>query len=214
MDAATPPDTWRNRLISTDYSCESSRVSSIRLFLLGSFDERGPLHGHALRLLAEEEHIDEWADVTPGALYGAIKRLASDGLIAALRVEREGNYPERQVYEITDDGRAALRAIRAEALATIVYRPDPFDLGMARLGLENLDELQDTLETRLAEFRARLEADAVRQKQIAHYLTPTERHIVRHDSYRLRAEIEWHEELLRVLPEILADELSRKGPQQ
>lgn len=172
------------------------------------------MHGHAVRLLAEEEHIDEWADVSPGAIYGAIKRLAADGLIAGVRVEREGNYPERQVYEITDAGREALRGIRADALAAIVYRTDPFDLAMARLGAENLDGLRTTLEARLAELRSRLEADERKQARIAQYLTLTERHIVRHDSFRLAGEIAWHEELLRVLPEILADELSRKGHQQ
>jgi len=186
-------------------------VSSIRLFILGSLAERGPMHGHALRLLADEEHIAEWADVTPGAIYGAIKRLAAEGLIDALRVEREGNYPERQVYEITDAGHESLTAIRLEALETIVYRPDPFDLGMARLGPENLPGVRDVLEARLAEFRARLEAEKSHQDRIGKYLTLTEKHVVRHDWHRLQAEIDYHEELLTALPEILHDETSRKG---
>lgn len=29
------------------------------------------MHGHQLRLLAEEEHIDLWTDITVGGLYGA-----------------------------------------------------------------------------------------------------------------------------------------------
>lgn len=186
-------------------------MSSIRLFVLGTFAERGPLHGHALRLVADEEHIDEWADVTPGALYGAIKRLAQEGLIAPVRVEREGNYPERQVYEITVEGHEALRAIRAAALTEIVYRPDPFDLAMSRLGTENLDSLGETLHERLAELRARLEADEIRAERIAQFLTLTERHVVRHDIHRLRGEIAWHEELLAALPAILDDERTRKA---
>ena len=187
-------------------------MSSIRLFVLGTFAERGPLHGHALRLVAEEEHIDEWADVTPGAIYGAIKRLAQEGLIAPVRVEREGNYPERQVYEITAEGTEALRDIRAEALAEIIYRPDPFDLAMSRLGPENLESLAETIQDRLAEFRARLEADEIQAGRIAQYLTITEQHVVRHDLHRLRGEIAWHEELLAALPAILDDERSRKAP--
>ena len=186
-------------------------MSSIRLFVLGTFAERGPLHGHALRLIADEEHIDEWADVTPGAIYGAIKRLALEGLIAPVRVEREGNYPERQVYEITGEGRDALRDIRAAALVDIVYRPDPFDLAMARLGTENLDSLEETLQARLAELRARLDADQIQSERIAQYLTLTEQHVVRHDRHRLLGEISWHEELLAALPQILDDERSRKG---
>jgi DNA-binding PadR family transcriptional regulator len=187
-------------------------VSSIRLFILGSLEERGAMHGHALRLLAEEEHIDEWADVTPGAIYGAFKRLAAEELIEPVRLEREGNYPERQVYAITAAGRASLTEIRHEALATIAYRNDPFDLALARLGVENVDDLRDVLEARLAEFRARLEHEQRHVERIAQYLTLTEKHVMRHDTHRLRAEIAYHEELLGALPEIIADEKSRKAP--
>jgi len=189
-------------------------VSSIRLFILGSLEERGAMHGHALRLLAEEEHIDEWADVTPGAIYGAFKRLAAEGLIEPVRLEREGKYPERQVYGITATGRAALTEIRHEALAAIAYRNDPFDLAFARLGVENIDGIRDVLETRLAEFRARLDHEQTHLERIGQYLTLTEKHVMRHDAHRLRAEIAYHEELLGALPEIVADEKSRKAPQK
>jgi DNA-binding PadR family transcriptional regulator len=189
-------------------------VSSIRLFILGSLEERGAMHGHALRLLADEEHIDEWADVTPGAIYGAFKRLAAEELIEPLRLEREGNYPERQVYAITEAGRASLTEIREEALVTIAYRNDPFDLAMARLGVENIDNIHDVLETRLAEFRARLEHEELHLTHIAQYLSVTEKHVMRHDTHRLRAEIGYHEELLGALPEIIDDEKSRKGISQ
>ena len=38
------------------------------------------MHGHGLLLLAEEEHIDLWTDFASSAVYGAIKRLATEGL--------------------------------------------------------------------------------------------------------------------------------------
>ena len=186
-------------------------MSSIRLFILGSLDERGPMHGHALRLLAEEEHVDEWAEVSPGAIYGAIKRLAAEGLIQTARVERDGNYPERQVYAITDAGIRSLFQIRRHALDTIVYRSDPFDLAMARLGVDDLDSLQETLETRLARYREREAAEATTIERIGTYLTLTEKHVMRHDLHRAQAEIAWLEELLAALPEIVADEKARKA---
>ena len=56
-------------------------MSSIRLFILGALADEGEMHGHQLRQLAEMEHIDMWTDITVGALYGAIKRLAAEDLI-------------------------------------------------------------------------------------------------------------------------------------
>jgi DNA-binding PadR family transcriptional regulator len=188
-------------------------VSSIRLFILGSLDARGPMHGHALRLLAEEEHIDEWADFAVGAIYGAIKRLAAEELIEPLRVEREGNYPERQVYAVTDAGRASLLEIRSNALQTIVYRPDPFDLALARLGDETEDDVREVLEARLADFKKRLAHEVSHLTTIAKYLTPMEQQVMRHDSHRIAGEIAWHEELLGALPGIITT-TPRKGQTQ
>ena len=169
------------------------------------------MHGHALRQLAEEEHIDQWADVTPGAIYGAFKRLALEELIEPLRVEREGNYPERQVYAITAEGRESLSTIRREALEAVVYRHDPVDLALARLDDASVDELEGTLRSRLAQLTKELEGGLVHLERIGQYLTVMEKKVLRHQVHKLMAEIAWHEELLGALPEIIADEKSRKG---
>jgi DNA-binding PadR family transcriptional regulator len=81
----------------------------------------GPKHGHALA-----RDIEDFAGVKlgPGALYGAITRLAERGLIEPL-----GSDDRRRPYQITPPGSAAL----AEALADIrrVARA-----GLTRLGLD------------------------------------------------------------------------------
>ncbi len=186
-------------------------MSSIRLFILGSLSERGPMHGHALRLLAEEERIDNWADFGAGAVYGAIKRLDSEGLIATERIEREGNYPERSVYGITDAGRDSLDDLRREGLTRIVMRPDPVDLALARLDPQALGDLETVLLSRTADLRGRLEYGTEHLDDIRRHLTVAEAHVMRHQLFRLRAEIDWHEEFLSALPEIIADEKSRKA---
>lgn len=186
-------------------------MSSIRLFILGSLEERGEMHGHALRLLAEEEHIDSWTDFGPGSIYGAIKRLALDGLIEERRTEREGNSPARQVYGIPPAGTRALAELRRETLETIVYRHDPVDLALARLDPGGLDAVEGVLRTRLAELRLNQEHWLAHAEHIRKYLTLTEAHVMRHQYHRLSGEIAWHEELIANLPAIIEDEKSRKG---
>ena len=83
-----------------DYLCKSSWVSSIRIFILGSLEQRGPMHGHQLRLLAEQEHVAMWTDITVGGLYGALKRLATENLIAQVRVEQPFRQPIRSASTV------------------------------------------------------------------------------------------------------------------
>ena len=106
-------------------------MSSSRLYVLMLLERHGPMHGHRMRLAAQQDRLDLWTDVRPGALYGVLKRLAGEGLIAATASERAGAYPERTVYEITADGRAALEALQDQALRTVVFPTDPFDLALA-----------------------------------------------------------------------------------
>jgi DNA-binding PadR family transcriptional regulator len=185
-------------------------VSSIRLYILDALVEEGPMHGHQLRLLAEKEHVQEWTDISVGALYGALKRLAADGLIEEVRAEREGAYPERQVYEITAAGRISLGVEKRNALREIVVRPDPFDLALSRLDRDNLGDLDDVLSARIAHLKALLAEIKAHNTSIGQYLTFTEKFVVGHKAARVRAELEWHEELYKQLPEIIAAEKARK----
>ncbi|MFC5501154.1 PadR family transcriptional regulator [Lysinimonas soli] len=186
-------------------------MSSIRLYILGALADEGDMHGHQLRQLAEKEHIDEWTDISVGALYGAIKRLHAEGLIDELRVEREGAYPERQVWTITTAGRIALAKLREDGLTRIVIRADPFDLAVSRLDLDRLDEVPAMLQNRLAQLRVLLAQDEVKLDLISRYLTPLELMVMSHKTDRLRADIAWHEKLLSRLPELLDEERTRKA---
>ena len=59
----------------------------------------------------------------------------------------------------------------------------------------------------LKSLRAETETHTDRIRQ---YLSLTEQHVMRHKLARLDGEIAWHEELLARLPELVADERSRK----
>jgi DNA-binding PadR family transcriptional regulator len=186
-------------------------VSSIRLYILGALADEGDMHGHLLRQLAEKEHVDEWTDISVGALYGALKRLHAEGLIDEVRTEREGGYPERQVWTITESGRIALDKLRYDGLTQIVMRADPFDLAVSRLDLSKLDEVPPLLQNRLSHLRLLLEQAELQLDSIARHLTPLELVVLSHKTDRLRADITWHENLLSRLPELLAEERTRKA---
>jgi DNA-binding PadR family transcriptional regulator len=184
-------------------------MSSIRLFILSSFAELGPMHGHRLRVEAEQRHVDLWTDFTVGAVYGAMNRLAAEGLLRASGTEQEGNRPTRQIYEITDQGLAALANLRRVELEEIWFKYDPFDLALTRVDAGMLDELPDILARRLEKLQAMLEtrrANAYRREQVGR----AKDWALRHTEYRLEAEVNYLTDLLRAASEIIADERQRR----
>jgi DNA-binding PadR family transcriptional regulator len=176
-------------------------MSSIRLYILGALANEGEMHGHQLRQLADKEYVTLWTDISVGALYGALKRMAHEGLIEESRTEREGGYPERQIWRITAEGRIALARLREEALGEVVFRPDPFDLAMSRLDRDRLDEFPAVLELRLQRLRAMLAHERAKIEQIEQNLSVNEKFVARHRDARLEAEIAWHESLLERIAE-------------
>ena len=169
------------------------------------------MHGHQLRLIAEKEHIDEWTDISVGALYGALKRLAIEGLVTEVRHEKEGAYPERAVYGITHEGHISLGSIRLKGLQDVVVRTDPFDLAMTSLDRNNLDQVEPLLRARRRSIEELLQTSIAHTETIRQYLSVGEHVVMQHKSARIRAELEWLDELLAQLPAILADESTRKG---
>lgn len=186
-------------------------MSSIRLFILDTFARNGEMHGHKVRLQAEQEHLHLWTDVSVGSLYQAIKRLLSEGLLAEVRVEREGNLPERQVYGITGQGRR-LGELQSQGLAHIWMKPDPFDLALTHLDPEKLDDLHAVIASRLDELSSMLSTTEALNAQAIDggYLTVSEALAVSHGAHRLRAEVAWLQEVLNAVPEIVADERTRR----
>jgi DNA-binding PadR family transcriptional regulator len=164
------------------------------------------MHGHRLRLEAEQNLVHLWTDISVGAVYGAMKRLAAEGLLRESGQEREGNRPTRQIYEITDQGRLALAELRCLGLSEISFKFDPFDLALTRTDPDTLDTLPAVLAQRLENVRQL-------QTQTKHVLEGARDYVglakqwaLQHNLYRLEAEVAYLTDLVNAADEIVEDE--------
>lgn len=181
-------------------------MSSIRLFILSSFADLGAMHGHRLRQEAERKRVPFWTDIPVGAVYGAMNRLAAEGLLHEVGREQEGNRPTRQIYEITDQGRRVLADLRRNGLTEIWFKYDPFDLALTRSDSAKLDELPGLLAERLARMTALLEERRRMIEQALPFIGVAEEWAVRHTERRMEAEVQYLTDLVAALPDLIADE--------
>jgi DNA-binding PadR family transcriptional regulator len=170
-------------------------MSVSRLFVLATLAERGAMHGHQMRLQVAEDRAEQWTDIKPGALYGVLTRLVREGLVTEVRTERQGNYPERTVYEITPDGRRALEVLHDQMLRTVVVATDPFDLALAHADTIPAATRQEIIEARLLELNARLTTAESQLSAALPWLSEAERMVCEHQIARLRTDVAWHERL-------------------
>jgi len=92
-----------------------------------------------------------------GSLYSIIKSLEKNGYIAEARAEREGNRPERQVYEITLTGRAEAERWLREILAVPTKEYPDIEAGLSLIGLLSPAEVTALLRSRVAALQAEVD---------------------------------------------------------
>lgn len=182
-------------------------MSSTRVLVLGFLTSRGPAHGYEILRQAQLMNIEEWADVSIGSLYHALRTMTAAGLLKVVRVEKNGNFPTRRVYAMTAKGERELVALLERTLADASMPPDPFDVALtAGLGrdLERLPAAvasrKEQLESLLFELRARRDRLLAEQQIGTRAQT-----IFLHQELRLEAEIRFHEHLERLLPQLFRE---------
>jgi DNA-binding PadR family transcriptional regulator len=170
----------------------------VRLLVLGTLAARGAMHGHQLKRAIQLINIEAWSAIRVGSLYHALHQMQAEGLIEAVRTERQGALPARTVYEITSEGRLELDVLRDRALRQVEQVRDPFDVALWVAAGVPAAELEAIVRQRLEALRLQHDALATERRQLTEkgQLPPAGAMLMRHGEARLDAEVRWHEELL------------------
>jgi len=109
-----------------------------------------PMYPYEITTTLRQRGKDDSIRLNFGSLYSVIKSLEKHGLIAEQRAEREGNRPERTVYEITDDGRTEAHDWLREILAVPDREYPTLEAGLSLVALLEPAEAADLLRARVA----------------------------------------------------------------
>ena len=132
------------------------------LAVLSYLTER-PMHAYELNRLLKERDAAQTFKLSYGSLYGVVGQLANAGLIRASGTGQRGKLPQHTVYELTDAGRAEMRAWLAELLSQPRHEYPAFAAALSLVILLPPGEVADLLRTRLARIARAIAA--IRQQR-------------------------------------------------
>ncbi|MET7285315.1 PadR family transcriptional regulator [Streptomyces sp. NPDC005573] len=125
------------------------RSSPLALTVLSLLHQE-PLHPYGIQRLIRQWGKDQVVNVGQRAgLYRTIERLRAAGLIAVRHTERDQQYPERTVYEITAPGRAVTREWLERMLAEPRQEFPEFPAALSYVLMLAPAEAREILEKRL-----------------------------------------------------------------
>jgi DNA-binding PadR family transcriptional regulator len=94
-------------------------VSATRLLVLGVVRMYGRAHGYQVRRELLTWSADKWANVAPGSIYHALKKMAKEKLLEEVTTDADSETrgPDRTAYQLTPDGETEFRVLLAKSLS-------------------------------------------------------------------------------------------------
>jgi DNA-binding PadR family transcriptional regulator len=92
-------------------------VSATRLLVLGVVRMYGTAHGYQVRRELLTWSADKWANVAPGSIYHALKKMATEQLLEVASTEAHPGGPDRTAYRLTHDGETEFQLLLGKYLA-------------------------------------------------------------------------------------------------
>jgi DNA-binding PadR family transcriptional regulator len=92
-------------------------VSATRLLVLGCVRMYGSAHGYQVRRELLTWSADKWANVAPGSIYHALKKMATERLLEVVSTDAPPGGPDRTAYRLTHDGETEFQLLLAKYLA-------------------------------------------------------------------------------------------------
>jgi DNA-binding PadR family transcriptional regulator len=167
------------------------RRSPLALVVLSMLYEE-PMHPYRMQQLIKARGKDEVVNVRQRAsIYQTIERLLRDGLISVRETERDENWPERTVYQLTEAGRRTIPAWMRDMLARPAKDFPEFPAALSFMFLLAPDDAATQLEARAAGLEHELARIGTTMAATTEFLP---RLFVIEDEYRtalLRAELSW-----------------------
>ena len=150
------------------------------------------MHPYRMQQLIKERGKDDVINVRQRAsIYQTIDRLLRAGLITVVETTRDEKWPERTVYQLTEEGREATQDWMREMLTTPAREFPEFPAALAFLPLLSPDDALQQLEVRIVRLKgelARIEAELTALAPALPRLFLIESEYLR---AMLRAELDW-----------------------
>ncbi|WFE42564.1 PadR family transcriptional regulator [Micromonospora sp. WMMD998] len=145
------------------------------MMILGLVRWMQPVHGYDVRRELLSWSADKWANVQPGSIYHALRKLTDEGLLRTVSVEQVGARPARTTYEVTPKGEEEFETLLRAQWWQVHESPDPFVAAFSFLPAMPREEAAAALRNRanllragVESMRASLDSDWVRARKPVH----------------------------------------------
>lgn len=93
-----------------------------KMVVLGSLEILGIASGYDVYQYLDKNQIDRWTDIQKPSIYNAMKQLEKENAIKQVDIIKNGKYPEKKTYQISESGKLLFDSLQEEAFLGIYPR--------------------------------------------------------------------------------------------
>jgi DNA-binding PadR family transcriptional regulator len=123
------------------------------MMILGLVRWMQPVHGYDVRRELLSWNADKWANVQPGSIYHALRKMAEEGLLREVATEQVGARPARTTYEVTAKGEDEFESLLRGHWWELEQPADPFLAAFSFLPALSREEAAAALRNRARVLR-------------------------------------------------------------
>ncbi|MEU0559133.1 PadR family transcriptional regulator [Dactylosporangium sp. NPDC006015] len=101
--------------------------------IMGLISYLQPVHGYDIRKELTSWNVESWANVQPGSIYHALRKLTEEGLLEPVDTEQVDGRPARTRYQLTKAGEVEYQAMLRRYWWEYSEPVDPFQAAFAFL---------------------------------------------------------------------------------
>jgi DNA-binding PadR family transcriptional regulator len=170
-------------------------MSTTRMVILGLIRWAEPVHGYEVRRELISWSVEEWANIAPGSIYHALRKLTEEGLLEEVGTEKLSGRPARTLYRTTRFGQEEFERLLRKYWWEPHNSTDPFLAALSFLPALPRREAVLALRNRAAVLRGHV---AQGREVAARWLADKPVHVswlMELGNVRAEAEIEWCEQV-------------------
>jgi len=166
------------------------------MMILGLVKWLQPVHGYNVRRELLSWNVSEWANIAPGSIYHALRKLTEEGLLEEVATEQVGARPARTTYRLTSHGDEEFERLLRQGWWQYRQPIDPFEAAFSFLPALPRREAVAALRHRATVLRSH--GEIVRSAEETGWLAGKPVHVqwmFELSQVRVEAEIAWCERI-------------------
>jgi DNA-binding PadR family transcriptional regulator len=173
-----------------------------KLVVLGALESLGRGSGYDIIQELNRKKIDRWTDIKKGSIYHALRQLKKEGAISEVERTKVGRYPDKTIYQITDEGRELFDSLQEQAFLGLFPHFYGFKIALKFNTRRSADEITEFAERAIDAIDRQFQAmdDHLDSLDKDSMIYKTDSFFIKHEKMVFGAEREWIQDAVKNLP--------------